>query len=351
MQIKSIGFIDGKEIKEFTLKSGNASASIINYGGIITKYIYDGVDVVLGYNTIEEYAKGSDYFGATVGRVCNRIDMGKFNLNGKSYQLSINDNTNSLHGGTNGFSKKVFDYEVKDRTLMLSYLSKDGEEGYPANLLVKVNFYLDENGLNVDFSAQADGDTICNLTNHSYFNLNGHGQGDTLLHKLYIDADYILPINQRFVPTGNKYSVDNTPFDFRNLTKIGHRIDQDNEQLKIAGGYDHAYYLNGKGVRKIATLIGDKTNIKLDVITDQVSVQFYGGNFLDNVNGKDDKIYGYRSAVCLEVQGCPNAINCPEYPSVVLRANEVYTSKLIYKLYKDWFFIYTSKKLWYTNLN
>lgn len=334
--IKNIiyGKLNNAEINEFVLAYGKTKVHIINFGGIITKFIYDGVDVVLGYDTLEEYINTTDYYGATVGRVCNRIAYGKFSLNGKNYQLSINNGNNSLHGGKVGFNKKIFDYEVKEEKLILSYLSKDGEEGYPANLFIKVIYYLDANGLHIDFEAKADNDTICNLTNHSFFNLNGHGNGDILKHELFIDADYILPINGNFVPTGSKMSVRNTPFDFTKSTKVGNRVNEDNEQLKIAGGYDHAYVLNGQGFRKVATLVGDKTNIKLDVITDQKSLQFYGGNFLNNDIGKDKKTYGFRSAICLETQGYPNAINCPQYPSVVLKKGETYSSKTVYRLYK-----------------
>lgn len=334
MKIQNFGVVNGKNIKEFTITKDNVSVSIINYGGIVTKYIYNDIDVVLGYDTLEEYVKTTDYYGATVGRVCNRIAYGRFNLNGKDYQVSVNNGNNSLHGGCEGFNKKVFDYEIQDEKLILSYLSKDGEEGYPANILTKVVFYLDEEGLHIEFEAKADNDTICNLTNHSFFNLNGHGQGDILSHELYIDADYILPINDNYVPTGDKISVKNTPFDFLHLTEVGKRLNKDNEQLNIAGGYDHAYALNGNGLRKVATLIGDKTGIALDVITDQLSMQFYGGNFLNDDIGKNGKIYRYRSAICLETQGYPNAINCPKYPSIVLKKGETYSSKTIYKLYK-----------------
>jgi aldose 1-epimerase len=288
---------------------------------------------VLGYDTLEEYVNTKEYYGATIGRVCNRIANGRFTLNGIEYQLSINDGLNSLHGGRKGFDKKIFDYDVQGEKLILSYFSKDGEEGYPADILVKVMFYLNDDGLHIDFETKSNADTICNLTNHSYFNLNGHGQSDILSHQLFIDADYVLPINHNFVPTGDKLAVRNTPFDFSKLKKVGESIDTENEQLKLAGGYDHAYALNGDGLRKVATLIGDKTKIALDVITNQPSVQFYGGNFMNNDKGKGGKIYAYRSALCLETQGYPNAINCPSYPSVVLKKGDTYVSKTIYKLY------------------
>lgn len=333
MEIKDFGVIEGREIKEFVLSFGDVSASIINYGAIVTKFSIKGTDVVLGYDTLDEYIKTTDYYGATVGRVCNRIAYGKFNLNGKEYSLAINNGNNSLHGGKLGFNKRIFDYEVQGEKLILTYLSPDGEEGYPANLLVKVIYYLDGDGLHIDFSGTSDGDTLCNMTNHSFFNLNGHGNGDVLGHKLYIDGDYILPINDNFVPTGSKMAVLDTPFDFLGEEVVGKRVDANDEQLKIAGGYDHAYVLNGSGMRKVARLVGDKTGIKLDVYTDQPSMQFYGGNFLDNDKGKGGKIYIYRSAICLETQGYPNAVNCPEYPSVVLKKGQTYSAKTIYKLY------------------
>ena len=333
MEIKSFGEIKGKKIKEFTLSFGDVSVSIINFGGIVTKFYKKNIDVVLGYDTLDEYISTTDYYGATVGRVCNRIAYGKFNLNGKEYRLAINNGNNSLHGGNLGFNKRVFEYEVQGEKLILTYLSPDGEEGYPANLLVKVIYYLDGDGLHIDFSGTADGDTICNLTNHSFFNLNGHGNGDVLSHKLYVDGDYILPVNDNLVPTGGKMSVVDTPFDFLTEEVVGKRVGFDNEQLKIASGYDHAYVLNGKGMRKVATLVGDKTGLKLDVVTDQPSIQVYGGNFLNNDKGKGGKIYTYRSAICLETQGYPNAINCPKYPSIVIKKGQIYSSKTIYKLY------------------
>jgi aldose 1-epimerase len=335
MKIQSFGKASGKEIKEFILEYDGVSVSIINYGAIVTKFIYNGIDVVLGYDTLGEYIATTDYYGATVGRVCNRIANGEFELNGKKYFLAKNNGENFLHGGIQGFNKKVFDYEQDGEKLILTYLSKDGEENFPANLLVKITYYLDGEGLHIEFSAQADGDTLCNLTNHSFFNLNGQGNGDILGHKLTIDGDYILPINENYVPTGDKMSVKDTPFDFSTQTEVGKRVNEDNRQLKIAGGYDHAYVLNGNGMRKVAALVGDKTGIKLEVVTDALSLQFYGGNFLDNDKGKGGKVYGYRSAICLESQGYPNAINCPEYPSVVIKKGESYSSKTIYKLYKE----------------
>ncbi len=331
---KTIEKINGKEIKEFTIIRDNTKVKIINFGGTITEFSYDGVDVVLGYDTVEEYLNSKTYFGGTIGRVANRIAYGKFSLNGIEYRLALNDGNNSLHGGNCGFNKKVFDYAIDDDRLILSYLSKDGEENYPGNLFLKVTFYLNENGLNIEYNAKSDADTVCNLTNHSYFNLNGHGNGDILNHKLLIASDYILPINDNYVPMGATMSVANTPFDFNGFRFIGERISEKNEQLKIGGGYDHAFALNGDGFRKIAKLIGDKTDIKLDVYTDQKSVQFYSGNFLDNEKGKGGKVYKYRSAVCLETQGYPNAINCRNYPSMVLKKGNSYVSKTIYKLYK-----------------
>lgn len=334
MKIIKLVSKQNKDYYLFVLENESLKVEILNYGAIIKSIICKDVDVVLGYDTIDEYINTTDYYGATVGRVCNRIAYGKFSLNGKEYQIPINNGKNSLHGGIEGYNKKIFDYEIQGDKLILSYLSKDGEEGYPANLLVKVIYYLDKEGLHIEFEAQADNDTICNLTNHSFFNLNGNGEGDILNHKLQIDADYILPINNNFVPTGNKMAVKDSPFDFKTFHNVNERVNEENEQLKIAGGYDHAFVLNGEGFRKVATLVGDKTNIKLDVLTDQKSIQFYGGNFLNNDIGKNGNTYKYRSAICLETQGYPNAINCPQYPSIVLKKGDIYISKTIYKLYK-----------------
>ena len=323
---------ENEQIKEFTLKGKNLVVKILNYGAIIKNVIYNGVDVALGYDSFDEYFKSRDYYGACVGRVCNRISNGSFFLNGKEYQLSKNSGENSLHGGFKGFNKRVFDYEIKDDKLILSYLSRDGEEGYPANLNVKVIYYVLDDDLHIEYLATSDKDTVCSLTNHSYFNLNGEGSGNVLAHKLQIKADSFLPINEKYFAYGEILPVKNTPFDFNEAHNIGDNIDNDNPQQKITRGYDNAFILSGEGFRKVATVIGDKTKIKMDVLTDQKSLQLYVGYGINDI-GKGGKKYQCRSAVCLETQSYPNAVNCPNFPSIVLKKGDTYSSKTIYRFY------------------
>lgn len=326
--------IDNKEIREFTIQKDNFTVKILNFGGIIKDIIYDGVDVALGYDTVDEYIKTSEYYGATIGRVCNRIEKGKFTLNGKEYKLAINNGKNSLHGGIKGFNKQIFDYDIKDDKLILTYTSKDMEEGYPGLLKVIVTFFIEDNGINIEYEAKSDCDTLCNLTNHTFFNLNGEGSGSILDHTLQIDADYFLPTDETQIPTSKLEKVKGTPFDFLIAHKVKDRINEDDVNLKFGKGYDHAFVLNNEGFRKVSTLIGDKTNIKMDVYTDQKAIQIYSGNYLNGDKGKNQKLYNYRDAICLETSGYPNAINTPNFPSILLKKGDTYFAKTIYKFYK-----------------
>ncbi len=331
---KLLTVINKKEIREFTIENGNLSATVLNYGGIVKSLVFGGVDVALGYDTIEEYFSTTDYYGATVGRVCNRIKKGKFTLNGKEYTLAINNGVNSLHGGIKGFNKQVFDYDIKGDKLVLTYISKDMEEGYPGELSFTAEFSIVDNGLNIEYYATSDSVTICNITNHTFFNLNGEGSGDILNHKLQIDADCYLPTDETQIPSGEVKSVVNTPFDFLSFHTIKERIDISDKDLTFGKGYDHAFVLNKEGFRKVATLIGDKTGIIMDVFTDQKAMQIYSGNYLDKDTGKGKKIYDFRGAVCLETSGYPNAINTPSFPQVTLNPGDKYVSKTIYKFSK-----------------
>ncbi len=333
MEVKEL-FSKDNEYYLFTLEKDNLKVEILNFGAIVKSIVYNGIDVTLGYDTIDEYIKTTDYYGATVGRVCNRIGNAKFSLNGKEYLLNKNNGENCLHGGIKGFNKQVWNYKTEGEKLILTYLSKDDEEGFPANMQVKVEFSIENNGLVMEYYATSDNDTVCNLTNHCFFNLNGEGNGDILSHKLQILANGMLENDNQMIPTGKILSVKNTPYDFNDLEVIGKRINEKTEQIKIANGYDNAYVLNGSGFRKVATLIGDKTNIKLEVLTDLPSIQLYSGNFLNGDIGKDGKKYDFRQAVCLETQGYPNAINRPNFPSIILKKNEKYYTKTIYKFSK-----------------
>ncbi len=334
-----IDSIDNISIKKFILSNANISVSIMNLGAtvlsIITKdKLGNDVDVVLGYKTPKDYIANDGYLGATIGRIGNRIANAKFSLNGKSYHVGKNDGENSLHGGIKGFDKKIWSDKIKDDSLELSYFSPDGEEGFPSNLWVTVTFSLTESGLKIEYFATTDDCTIVNLTNHSYFNLNGENNGNILDNILCIYADNITPVNKALIPNGEFMTVKNTPFDFNQAKAIGRDIDADNEQIKFCDGYDINYVLSGNGFRKIATAESLKTGIKMEVFTDNVGVQLYSGNFLNGALGKSGIKYNKRSGFCLETQNYPNAINCPTFPSPILNKGEVYKTCTEYKFTK-----------------
>jgi aldose 1-epimerase len=338
--------VDGKAVDLYILNNKNGlEASITNYGGkIVSIHVPDNkgkfVDVVLGKSNIDDYMNLQEpYFGAICGRTANRIAGGKFSLEGKEYQLAINNGPNSLHGGIKGFNSVVWDAKQPDeQTLELSYLSKDGEEGFPGNLSVKVVYRLtDENAFEITYQATSDQTTILNLTNHSYFNLSGEGDPCIGDHELQINADYFLPASDVAIPLGRPEHVEETPFDFRSLHTIGERIEEEFTQLIYGNGYDHNFILNGGGTDLIfcAKAISPKTGIVMDVYTDQPGVQLYTGNFLEgDFPGKNGHHYPKRSAFCLETQHYPDSINQPEYPSVKLHPGDVFESQTIFKFSK-----------------
>ncbi|MEO5564740.1 MAG: aldose epimerase family protein [Chitinophagaceae bacterium] len=335
--------LDGKEVNLYKLKNKkNATATFTNYGArLVSLMVPDKngnvVDVVLGHDSLSRYAKrGEPYFGTTIGRYGNRIANAKFKLDGKEYKLDANNGVNSLHGGRTGFHTKVWDAVQTDpQTISFSYVSKDGEEGYPGNLTAKVTFTLtDENELKIDYDASTDANTVVNLTNHAYFNLNGAGSGTINNHELMINADNYTPVNATLIPTRMGEKVDGTPFDFRKPTAIGSRIDSTNAQIKNGLGYDHNFVLNGVDgkVNKVASVKGDVSGITMEVWTDHPGLQFYGGNFLDGKEiGKGGKSYGHRTAFCLETQHYPDSPNQPSFPTTVLKPGEAYKSTTIYK--------------------
>ncbi len=336
---------DGTVVYLYTLSNSNdMTVKITNYGGIVNSILVPDKngkigDVVLGFDSLSSYETKSPYFGALIGRYGNRIAKGKFTLDGNDYQLPTNDGPNSLHGGTKGFDKRV--WEPKEIMgpdsvgLELTYLSKDGEEGYPGNLKVRVEYSLNNNNeLRIDYHAVTDKKTIVNLTHHSYFNLKDDGKSDIYSHLLKINADYYTPIDSTLIPTGEIVPVENTPFDFRNFTPIGKRIHEDNQQLKFAGGYDHNFVLRGKnGEMKMAAEVKeDSTGRTLEVWTDQPGLQFYSGNFLNGtLIGKYGIKYVHRSAFCLESQHFPDSPNEPKFPSTVLNPGDTYHTTTIYK--------------------
>ena len=336
--------IDGKKVELFILKNkNNMQASITNYGGrLVSLLVPDvnnkSVDVVIGFDSVQQYVTSTEpYFGATIGRFGNRIAKGKFTLDGKEYTLFTNNGVNTLHGGKKGFQAVVWDAKQKgDSILELSYLSKDMEEGFPGNLTVKVTYTLTNNNeLKLDYHATTDKKTVVNLTNHAFFNLNGQGSGTINNHTLMINADKYTPVDSTLIPLGKNIPVANTPFDFRKPAIIGSRIDAKDTQLKNGSGYDHNFVLNvntGKGLNHAATVVANKTNIVMEVYTQEPGLQFYGGNFMHSKNnikggGKDD----FRTAFCLETQHFPDSPNQPLFPSTVLEPGKVYATNSIYK--------------------
>lgn len=333
---------DGQPITLYTLRNPSGiQADIMDYGGVVVRLLTpdrngNPGDIVLGHDHAEPYfsLETSPYFGALIGRYGNRIAGGRFTLDGQTHQLPVNNGPNSLHGGTRGFNQRLWTGRplADGPALELTYLSPDGEEGYPGNLSVRVTYTLTgDDALQIDYEARADAPTILNLTNHTYWNLGGDAGRDILGHELTLRADHITPVDETLIPTGELLPVEGTPFDFRQPTPIGARVDEPNEQLRFAGGYDHNFVLGGEGLRSVAEVRDPESGRRVEVFTDQPGVQFYSGNFLDgSIVGKGGRVYGHRWALCLETQHFPDSPNHPNFPSTVLRPGETFTSRTVY---------------------
>lgn len=338
--------VNGKKTDLFTLRNkNNMEVCITNFGGRIVSVMVsdkDGQmrDVVLGFDSIQDYISKPSDFGASIGRYANRINQGKFTLDGVEYQLPCNNYGHCLHGGPQGFQYRVFDaVQPNPQEVELTYVAKDGEEGFPGNITCKVLMKLtDDNAIDIRYEAETDKPTIVNMTNHSYFNLDGDA-GSNADHLLTVDADYYTPVDSTFMTTGEIAPVEGTPMDFRTPVPVGARInDYDFVQLKNGNGYDHNWVLNAKGNinRKAASLKSPKTGIVLDVYTNEPGVQVYAGNFLDgSLTGKKGITYNQRASVCLETQKYPDTPNKSEWPSAVLRPGEKYMSQCIFKFSVD----------------
>jgi aldose 1-epimerase len=333
---------EGKQVGLFTLKNSNGMiVQITNYGGKIVSIIVpdkDGnfADVCLGYESAAQYIDGIASLGATMGRVTNRIANAQFVLNDTTYQLAKNNGEHTIHGGAKGFRFKVWDArQIDDHTVELSYFSADGEEGFPGNLNVSVQFTVtDENELKLQYAATTDRTTVINFTNHAFFNLAGEGSGDILHHELIVNAKQYTPVDATAIPTGEIASVTGTPLDFTEMTRIGDRIDEDFDQLKHVGGYDHNYVIDkSPGEMALAALLYEPNSGRvMEVKTTEPGVQVYTANSLtDNDKGKEGKTYGSRSAVCLETQHFPDSPNQPNFPSTVLNPGEKFSSTTIYR--------------------
>lgn len=334
---------DGEVVHLYTLKNDHGvEVSITNYGGAITSIMTldrHGVfgDVVLGYDTLDEYMKNPRYLGALIGRFANRIDRGKFSLNGVEYQLAQNNGENHLHGGKKGFDKRVWKAAETPSGLHLEYFSRDGEENFPGNLKVAVDYSLNnENELRIDYQATTDKDTIVNLTNHSYFNLAGHG---TILdHELTLYSESYIPVRDDLVPYGEIHVVEGTPMDFRTSRAIGARLDKLIPEISYSQGYDHTFLLRDQdgSLRWVARLLEPVSGRVMEVFTTQPGMQVYSGNFFDgSLIGKGGVAYEKYAALCLETQHFPDSPNQPNFPSTVLRAGETYNEATIYKFTTD----------------
>ncbi len=339
---------DGRKAELYTLTNADGlKATLTNYGAILVSMEVpdrDGklADVTHGYDTLKGWLSNTSYFGSTVGRYGNRIAKGQFTLDGKTYTLAKNNNgENALHGGIKGFDKVLWDAKpVKQAGAVgveFNYISRDGEEGYPGNLKNTVTYWLtDKNELRIEFKATTDKPTIINLCHHSYWNLTGDPKNTILDHELMLAADRFLPVDKGLIPTGERRPVEGTPFDFTKLTKIGARINAEDEQLKLGNGYDHCWVLRSQAgnVALAATLYDPSSGRAMDLSTDQPGVQFYCGNFLDgSVAGKGGTKYAFRTALCLETQRFPDSPNKPDFPSAVLRPGETYRHTMVHRFY------------------
>ena len=336
---------DGGSVDIYTLTNNlGMEAKITNYGAIVVSLKAPDRngkvdDVVLGFNDLDSYLKGHPYFGAIVGRYGNRIAKGRFTLDGVEYKLAVNNGENHLHGGIKGFDKVI--WTAKDmRTKMgpalsLTYVSKDGEEGYPGTLTATVVYTLTNNNeLRLDYTITTDKDTVSNLTHHSYFNLAGEGNGDILNHVLTLNANRFTPTDAGSIPTGELRSVKGTPFDFLQATVIGKRISDQDQQIQFGGGYDHNFVVNGKAgaLRSAATVYEPTSGRVMEVWTTEPGVQFYTGNFLDGtLTGKSGKVYQKRNGFCLETQHYPDSPNHPMFPTTTLKKGATYRSTTVYR--------------------
>jgi aldose 1-epimerase len=335
---------DGSAVDVYTLSEGPVEAKIITFGGIVESLkVPDKAgksdDVVLGFDSLDDYVKisnapeGNPFFGAIIGRYANRIAKGKFTLDGKEYSIPINNPPNSLHGGPHGFNNVVWKGKEIPNGVELTYLSKDGEAGYPGNLTATVRYTLEHSALRVDYSATTDKDTVVNLTNHSYFNLAGQGHGDILNHMLTLHASRFTPVDSTLIPTGELRPVVNTPFDFTHSTRVGDRIDADDEQIRFGKGYDHNWVLDSSSGKLIeaAEVYEPTTGRVLRVSTTQPGIQFYTGNFLDGtLKGKGGATYVHRGALCLETQHFPDSPNHPKFPSTELKPGQRYHTVTVF---------------------
>lgn len=329
----------GESAALYTLKNRNGmEIAVSDYGAILVKVMVPDregnlIDVVLGYDDVKGYEKGTLYFGATVGRVANRIGGGAFELNGETYTLTQNDNRNTLHGGTDYYDKRMWKVEeADDRHVSLALHSPDGDQGFPGAVDIKVVYTLtDDNEVKIQYHAVPEADTLLNLTNHSYFNLSGHGSGNILEQEVMICGDAYARADAESIPSGELVSVEGTPMDFRSRKPIGREIGAAYEALELGQGYDHNWALNGSGYRQAAAMWSEQTGIEMKVYTDLPGMQFYTGNFIVSESGKEGAVYGRRQAACFESQYFPDAVHKEQFEGPVVRTGESYDTVTVYQ--------------------
>jgi aldose 1-epimerase len=338
--------IEGVRTDLFILENENLKVFVTNYGARIVSLIVQDrfnnpVDVVLGFKSIDDYFKANEpYHGATIGRYANRISKGVFPLDGKNYNLPVNNGVNHLHGGPKGFHNKIWSIVSSDKgKLVMSLNSEDGEMGYPGNLYVELTYQLVNNQLEISYKANTDKKTPINLTNHSFFNLSGEGSGTINNHILKINSDFYTPVDSTLIPLGDKKPVDASPFDFRNPKAIAIGIDSNEEQIIFGGGYDHNFVLKKSTQNSLshaATVFETIRGVKMEIFTTEPGIQFYGGNFMDGSDvGKYGKRFLYRESFALETQHYPDSPNNKSFPNVFLLPSETYNSQSIYRFSSD----------------
>lgn len=340
---------DNRAVSLYTMENQHGMKVLItDFGSTITSILVPDKskelrDVVLGYESLDEYVNDQYYMGAIIGRYANRIAGGEVSMNGNSYQLTLNDPPNHLHGGDNGFNKVLWESHIQNNNenqrLVMEYNSPDGEEGYPGNLQVSIQYDLtDQNELLISMEAVTDSSTFVNLTAHPYFNLNGAGSGTAESHLLNINARKFLPLDINHLPTGVLEPVENTPMDFLNIRAIGDKIGEANEQLTHVNGYDHTWVIDNwdSTLREASLLVGDESGIRMRIQTTLPGVHLYTGNFLASpLTGKENKAYDFRSGICLEPQFFPNSPNLPQFPSTILSSGEIYRHQIRYQFDND----------------
>jgi aldose 1-epimerase len=331
---------NGKPVELYTLRDSGISVDIITYGAsirCINVPVGEGVrDIALGFDSVEGYQANKGYHGAVIGRISNRVANARYELNGKTYNLEVNDGTNCLHGGFVGFDKQVWTAREEPGALLLTLIDKEGTAaGFPGDVEVEVKYTLTGGELGIEYTARSTEDTVINLTNHCYFNLGGHDSGSIEDHKIQIFSHKITPVDDTLIPTGELMDVTGTPFDLRELTPIANGISNDDPQITLGGGYDHNWVLSNDSARALTpAAVLECDGLSMSCLTTKPGIQFYSGNMMQGEKGKGGAVYSRRTGLCLETQYWPNSVNIPQFPAPVLRKGEVYNHKTVYKFHE-----------------